>query len=211
MKPKSTRRRQRGKGRSGTCSGRGLWSALRLVAAVLTALLLAGNVRSIAAQSTPANEYEVKAAFLFHFAQFVEWPEGTFQNANSPLVYCTIGEDPFQGALEASFRGKAIGPHSLQVRHLKDSSEAQGCHVVFLGKVAKRLVPEELASLKGNPILTVGETQQFAQNSGMIGFCMEENKIRFDINLEAAERANLRVSSRLLTLAKTVIGKPKRD
>lgn len=165
----------------------------------------------LSGQSVDLSEYTVKAAFLFHFAQFVEWPEGTFQNTNSPLVYCTIGEDPFQGALEASFKGKAIGPHSLQVRHLKEASEAQGCHVVFLGTVTKRRVPEELASLKGNAILTVGESEQFVKDSGMIGFCMEESKIRFNINLEAAEKANLKISARLLMLAKTVIGKPKRD
>lgn len=164
----------------------------------------------LSGQSLDPGEYTVKAAFLFHFAQFVEWPEGTFQNTNSPLVYCTIGEDPFQGALEASFKGKAIGPHSLQVKHLKDSSEAHGCHVVFLGKV-KRRVPEELAILQGYPILTIGETEHFVKDSGMIGFCMEENKIRFNINLEAAEKSNLKISARLLMLAKTVIGKPKRD
>lgn len=164
----------------------------------------------VSAQGSDPGEYNLKAAFLFHFAQFVEWPEGAFQNTDSPLVYCTIGEDPFQGALDASFKGKAIGPHSLQVRHLKDSSESQGCHVVFLGKV-KRRVPEELAILQGKPILTVGETEQFVRDSGMIGFCIEENKIRFNINLDAAEKANLRISARLLMLAKTVIGKPKRD
>jgi YfiR/HmsC-like len=174
-------------------------------------VLLALACASAGAQAdSRAEEYTVKAAFLFHFAQFVEWPEGTFQYAKSPLVYCTVGEDPFQGALEASLRGKAIGPHSLQVRHLKDSSEAQGCHVVFLGK-AKRRVPEELAILQGNPILTVGESEQFVKDSGMIGFCIEENKIRFNINLEAAEKANLKISARLLMLAKTVIGRPKRD
>lgn len=104
-------------------------------------LLALAGVSAEAQADSRAEEYTVKAAFLFHFAQFVKWPEGAFQNTNSPLVYCTLGEDPFQGALEASFKGKAIGPHSLQVRHLKDSSEAQGCQVVFLAKV-KRRVPE---------------------------------------------------------------------
>lgn len=174
-------------------------------------VLLALACASAEAQAdSRAEEYNVKAAFLFHFAQFVEWPGGAFQNTVSPLVYCTIGEDPFQGALEVTLNGKVIGSHSLQVRHLKEASEAQGCHVVFLGKV-KRRVPEELAILQGNPILTVGETEQFVKDSGMIGFCMEENKIRFNINLEAAEKANLKISARLLMLAKTVIGKPKRD
>ena len=183
---------------------------LQLAVGLLLALVQASGMHLVLAQGSSLNEYAVKAAFLFHFAQFVEWPEGTFQNTNSPLVYCTIGEDPFQGALEASLKGKVIGSHPLVVRHVKDASEAQGCHVVFLGKV-KRRVPEELAILQGSPILTVGESEQFMKDSGMIGFCMEESKIRFNINLEAAEQANLKISARLLMLAKTVIGKPKRD
>lgn len=163
------------------------------------------------AQASALNEYVVKAAFLFHFAQFVEWPDGTFQNASSPVVYCTIGEDPFQGALDESLKGKTIEARSLQVRHVKDGRDAQGCHVAFIGKTGKRRVTDELASLGNSPVLTVGETEQFAKDNGMIAFCMEENKIRFNINLEAAERANLKISSRLLALAKTVIGKPRRD
>lgn len=161
--------------------------------------------------SSTVEEYSVKAAFLFHFAQFVDWPDGTFSKPDSPLVYCTIGEDPFQGALEATFKGKTIGSHPLEVRHLKKAVEARGCHVAFIGEPADKHLQDELVSLKGNPVLTVGETEQFMRNSGMIGFCIEENKIRFNINLEAAEKANLKISARLLMLAKTVIGKPKRD
>lgn len=184
----------------------------RLALTVLITLFLFQCTPAISAQSADAAEYTVKAAFLFHFAQFVQWPEGALPEANSPLVYCTIGEDPFQGALETSFKGKVIGTHPLQVRHLKEASEAQGCHVVFIGKAMKRKrIPEELASLKRNPVLTVGESNQFVEDSGMIGFRVAENKIRFDINLEAAESAGLKISARLLTLAKTVIGKPKRD
>ncbi len=82
---------------------------------------------------------------------------------------------------------------------------------IRLGKLGKRTVPEELARLKGTPVLTVGETEQFVKENGMIGFCLEDNKIRFEINLESAERAKLKISARLLALAKAVIGKPKRD
>lgn len=165
----------------------------------------------LSAQASSPNEYAVKAAFLFHFAQFVEWPEGTFQNANSPVVYCTVGEDPFHGALDETLKGKTIDARTFLVKHLKDGSEAQGCHVAFIGKAGKRRVTDELASLGTNPVLTIGETEQFVKDNGMIAFCVEENKIRFDINLKAAERANLKISARLLALAKTVIGKPKRD
>lgn len=185
--------------------------SMRGILAVFFLLFQLSGTWLLSAQASAPNEYAVKAAFLFHFAQFVEWPEGAFQNANSPVVYCTIGDDPFQGALDESLKGKTIEARALQVRHLKDGRDAQGCHVVFIGKTDKRRVTDELTSLGNSPVLTVGETEQFLRDNGMIAFCMEENKIRFNINLGAAERVNLKISSRLLTLAKTVIGKPKRD
>ena len=151
----------------------------------------------------------MKAAFLFHFAQFVDWPADAFKEADSPLVYCTIGEDPFRGALDASLIGKMIGGRSFRVQHLKQPHEVQGCQVVFLGILEKKAMSATLATLKGNPVLTVGESEHFAQDGGMIGFCLEGNKVRFEINITAAEQANLKISARLLALAKTVIGAPK--
>jgi hypothetical protein len=126
-------------------------------------------------------------------------------------VYCTIGEDPFQGALDASLKDKTLGPHVIQVRHLKQIQDAQNCHLVFVGAEDKKQIVTALAFLKGDPILTVGESERFVQEGGMIGFCMQDNRVRFAINLEAAEKANLKISSRLLALAKIVIGKPRRD
>jgi hypothetical protein len=166
---------------------------------------LAG-ARFISAQANPSSEYQVKAAFLFHFAKFVDWPEGTFKDANSPLIYCTIGEDPFQGALDASLSGKTIGARPIRVQHFQRPQDIQVCQILFIGKGEKKLLPAVLGSLQGNPVLTVGESARFIQEGGMIGFLLEENKIRFEVNLGAAEHAKLMMSSRLLTLAKTVIG-----
>lgn len=184
---------------------------LRLAARLLLASFQATGMNAASSRATTPNEYALKAAFLFHFAQFVDWPEGTFREAGNPLVYCTLGEDPFQGALDASLNGKTAVGHPLQVRHIQRVQETQGCNVVFLGDGEKKQLLANLAALKGSPILTVGESERFAEDGGMIGFCMEESKIRFDINLGAAEGANLKISAKLLRLAKTVIGKPKRD
>ena len=96
--------------------------------------------------------------------------------------------------------------HPFQVRHAKQWTELEGCHVLFLGEGQKKMLPDALASVKGSPVLTVGETERFAQDGGMIGLCLEQNRIRFEINLDSAERAGLRISARLLALAKTVIG-----
>lgn len=195
---------------SGPCSRRIIPSWSRLVAVLLTILLYAGNIRSVAAQSAPPSEYAVKAAFLFHFAQFVDWPDGTFRDGDSPLVYCTVGEDAFKGELEANLLGKKISTHPIQVRHASQITDLQGCHVLFIGEGEKRQLASVLASVKGRPVLIVGDSERFANDGGMIGFCLEENKIRFDINLESAEKAQLRISAKLLALAKIVIGRPRR-
>jgi hypothetical protein len=157
-------------------------------------------------QTSASGEYEVKAAFLFHFGQFVDWPEETFKDASSPITYCTIGGNPFHGALDASLNGKTIGARPLRVQHFQQPQDMRGCQVLFIGVEEKKLLPAILAGVKGNPVLTVGESEHFAQEGGMISFLLEDNKIRFEINLETAQKAKLRISARLLALAKTVIG-----
>lgn len=163
------------------------------------------------AQPDSSQEYSVKAAFLFHFAQFVEWPKDSFKDAGSPLIYCTFGPDPFRGALDDTLNGKSIDTHALQVRHAKQAQDLKDCHVVFLGQLQKEQLSGTLALLKGSPVLVVGESDHFVQAGGMIGFFLDENKIRFDINLETARNARLKINARLLSLARTVIGAPKRD
>ena len=178
----------------------------RLFVAVLGVLAVFHCARLFSAQANALSEYQVKAAFLFHFAQFVEWPEQAFNNASGPLTYCTVGDDPFQGILDASLRGKTLGTHPLRVQHFQHRQEIQGCQVLFIGTGERKLLPSILADVKENFVLTVGESEDFVQEGGMIGFKLEESKIRFDINLEAAQKAKLRISSRLLALAKNVIG-----
>jgi len=95
------------------------------------------------------------------------------------------------------------------VLHFKEARESQGCQILFLGIADKKLVSATLAKLNGSPVLTVGESVNFTQDGGMIRFLLEDNKVRFEINLEATEHAKLKISARLLALAKTVMGGPK--
>ncbi len=157
-------------------------------------------------QNNPTGEYEIKAAFLFHFAQFVEWPAGAFKDGNSALTYCTVGGDPFRGALDDGLRAKVIGERGIRVEHLKQLDAVHDCQIVFIGAAQSKNAASILASVKGDPVLTVGETPHFAEDGGMIGFCLEGNKIRFEINAGVVSAAKLKMSARLLTLAKTVIG-----
>jgi YfiR/HmsC-like len=180
---------------------------------LLAVLLVAVSVPApkANADTNGTSEYDVKAAFLFHFAQFVEWPAEAFLSAESPLTYCTVGEDAFRGALDESVKGKRIGNRPLRVLHLREREPVGGCQVLFIGAGQKGRQTEELASAKGRPMLTVGETADFAQEGGIIGFFLEEKKVRFEINVGAAEKAGLKISAKLLALAKTVLGNARGD
>jgi len=184
--------------------------ALRYVASltILLCLVFACSREGSGAQSTD-EEYRVKAAFIFHFAQLVDWPPDARTGAANSLFLCTIGEDPFQGALESTVEGKAVGDRILRVRHLKQADDAQACQVLFLGKAQGKRIPMLLANLHNAPILTVGESPGFLGAGGMICFVLEDNNVRFGINLDAAASAKLKIGSRLLILAQTVIGESR--
>jgi hypothetical protein len=173
-----------------------------LTLAVLVWFLLADGARSSPGQSNEV-EYSVKAAFLFHFAQLVDWPAETLPD--NSLFLCTVGEDPFQGALEGTVAGKAVGNRIIRVRHLEQSQDMHSCQIVFLGKAQSKRVAALVADLHNAPVLTVGETAGFLEAGGMIRFLLEENKVRFEINLDAAESAKLKIGSRLLLLAQNVV------
>jgi hypothetical protein len=176
--------------------------------AILLCFLFAASGERSGAQSTD-EEYRVKAAFIFHFAQLVDWPAETSTGAANSLFLCTIGEDPFRGALESTVAGKMIGDRILRVRHLKEADDMQACQVLFLGKAQSKRIPTLLANLHDAPILTVGESPGFLGAGGMICFMLEGNNVRFGINLDAAASAQLKIGSRLLILAQTVIGESR--
>ena len=162
-------------------------------------LLLAGSQMS---RAQVIDEYRVKAAFLYNFAKFVEWPVGSFKNAEDPIIICVLG-NPFGDRLENTVNGKEIDGRRLIVRQISDISEAAGCHILFVATGKKR-VTDLLGSVKASPVLTIGESGNFAEAGGVIGFKLESGKVRLQINIYAAERAHLRVSSKLLGLAEIV-------
>jgi YfiR/HmsC-like len=150
-------------------------------------------------------EYQIKAAFLYHFAQLVDWPEMP-EGPDNSLLLCTIGEDPFEGSLEATVAGKAVGTKAIRVRHLRQAEDMQACQILFLDKAQNKYIPTLLAGLQNAPVLTVGETSGFLSAGGMICFLLVENKVRFAINLKAANSARIKIGARLLILAQSVVG-----
>ncbi|HXW16994.1 MAG TPA: YfiR family protein [Candidatus Acidoferrales bacterium] len=174
---------------------------------VCLALLLLALCHSPSLGQSQADEYRVKAAFLYHFAQLIEWPSDPPGDPKSAFLVCTLGADPFHGDLENTIGGKSIGKRTIQIKHFKQPQEASDCEILFIARTENQRLRAILGALADAPILSVGEADDFVQQGGTIGFFLEDSKIRFDINLGAANHSGLQISSRLLLLAKNVIGK----
>jgi hypothetical protein len=179
--------------------GKVLGSAL-----VFAVSIAASGVTSVFPQSRQVSEYQIKAAFLYNFAKFVEWPPAVSPGANDPMEICVVGEDPFGNILNQSIEGKTVGGHKLMIRQLKPAQDMKGCQVAFISSSEKNHLTSVLEGLKGGGVLTVGETEGFAALGGVINFTMEDDKVHFEINLDAAGRAGLKISSKLLLLARIV-------
>ena len=174
------------------------FSARQALGLGLSLLLTFVNSR---AQDAQPSEYQLKAAFLFNFAKFIEWPAEAFVEATSPFVIGTLGGNPFGSDLERTIRDKKINNRAIIFKEFRSLAEATNCHILFICASEKQRLPEILAGLRRTSVLTVGETEGFTASGGMVNFVQENNKIRFRINDQAAKAANLKVSSKLLSLA----------
>jgi YfiR/HmsC-like len=157
------------------------------------------------AQAQSASEYQVKAAFLFNFARFVDWPAEAFPNADSALQICILGQDPFGRDFEQMIEDKSVNGHRIEIAHPEGVPQARACQILFIAASEKPRLREILLGLKGASVLTVGDTPSFTQMGGIINFVLDDNRVRFEINQKAAELAHLKLSARLLTVAKLVL------
>jgi len=155
------------------------------------------------ARGEPAPEYAVKAAFLFNFAKFVEWPAGAFSGPTSPIVIWVLGEDPFGDAL-GSLKGKTANGRPIVVRYAANLGELERCHLLFVSASEKANLPKILQATKDWNVLTVGDVDGFARDGGTINLVNEEQRVVIEVNMEAAQRSRLKISSKLLALAKIV-------
>jgi len=155
------------------------------------------------AQTPPINEYQIKAVFLFHFAAFVDWPTNAFPTEDSPMVIGIIGDDPFGAYLDEVVRGEKVNDRALVVQRYRNMDEVKTCHILFISRSGAGRPAQIISQLRDRSILTVGETEDFTRQGGMIRFVVEKNKLRLKINTEAAKTANLTIRSKLLRLAET--------
>ena len=147
---------------------------------------------------TVPGEYDVKAVFLFNFSQFVDWPAPALADPQAPLVIGVLGNDPFGSLLEEVVRGETVSGRQITVQRYARIEDIGECHILFIADSEQARLSQVLAALAGRHILTVGDSDGFASRGGVIRFVNLGNKIRLHINLQAAEAANLSISSKLL-------------
>jgi hypothetical protein len=164
----------------------------------------AGGVLNAPAQIQPPSEYQVKAVFLYNFAKFVEWPPEAFADASAPVILGIIGDDPFGAVLDRTIKGKTVNGRALLVKRAKQVRDLKGCHIVFISASERERLAQILEALSRSSVLTIGETERFVHLGGIINFIIEANKVHFEINVDVARRAQLKISSKLLTLAKLI-------
>jgi len=181
----------------------GMRSPRRVLWAMGVVVLFLNGTR---AQSPTASEYQVKAAFLFNFAKFVEWPASSFSDASAPLRICVFGRDPFGEELRNITKEKTVNGHKLEVSQVLDLQVARTCQVLFIASSETARLKQILESLRGTDALTVGDTKGFVEQGGMINFVLENSRVQFEVNRKAAEQGGLKISSKLLSVAKLVVG-----
>lgn len=171
--------------------------------ALLALLLLTGGGLAWADARSDLED-QVKAAFLFNFTKFVEWPADAFEGPGDPVTVCVAGEDAVGESLDAQVQGESVNSRRLVVHRTRSLAELRGCHLVFVPASERRRQREILTSLQGTGILTVGDAAGFLTDGGIIRFVLDQNRVRFEINRAAAEASGLKLSSKLLRLARTV-------
>jgi hypothetical protein len=149
-------------------------------------------------------EYPVKLAFLYNFTKFVDWPSDSYRDPGAPFVFCIVGADPFGRDIEEELQTRRVGGHSIQLKTLRSNDTLNICHMIFIPVSEEGQAARIVKGLKGSSTLTVGETEGFAALGGIINLTVESSRLHFEVNLLGAERARLRISAKMLTLAKIV-------
>jgi hypothetical protein len=157
-----------------------------------------------AAQGELADEYQVKAAYMYNFAKFVDWPATVLDNPLQPIVFCVLGRTSLSQALREALVGKFVERRPLEFRQLTDPTQASTCQILFIASTEKKQLRHTLEELKTLPVLTVGECEDFTSSGGIVRFLLDAGKVRLEFNMDAIENAQLRVSSKLLGLGRTV-------
>jgi hypothetical protein len=184
------------------CVNRGRPCRLSQFMALAVAWMLV-DASCVNAQKSNPTEYEVKAAYLYNFGRFVEWP-AKFSAASEFFSICVLGQDPFGSTFDATIAGESINGKKVVVTRITKPQDAASCRILFISSSEESRLREILATLDKISVLTVSDISQFTRRGGMIQFVMEANRVRFEVNLTTAEHAGLTLSSQLLKVAISV-------
>ena len=166
------------------------------------ALLAETAAQNLAPARQPYSEYDVKAAYLLNFTKFTDWPDEAFEQPDSPLSICIVGDDPFDGTLDKMIGGQSVNQHKLAVRRIRSAPGRRSCQVLFVGATEKSV--SRILKEPGPGVLTVGELQGFLEDGGIINFVVVNRRVRFDVSLAAAESTRIKLSSKLLSVARSI-------
>jgi len=166
--------------------------------------MLALPSRAQTGNPSDSSEYLIKAGFTYNFAKLMQWPASAFPQPDSPIIIGILGNDPFGATLDSVLTGKKVNTRGFVVKHLKWGADIKGCNILYVSATEAAHLDEILHAIKGLPILTIGRMPDFARRGGIVNFIIEDDKVRFEVNVEAAKQADISISSRLLTLAKIV-------
>jgi hypothetical protein len=169
--------------------------------------LLCNAVPRVSSADGESVEYSIKLGFLYNFSKFVEWPPASYRSPGAPLAICIVGRDPFSPDIEGELGTRTVRGHPVKVLTLKSTDTLTVCHMVFIPVTEQDHANKIVTGLKGSSTLTIGETEGFAVLGGIINLTVDGNKVHFEVNPLAAERAGLKISSKLLSLAKIVTEK----
>lgn len=182
------------------------WQSHFILGVLVLLRLLAGPTQCAGAEAS-LSEYQVKALFLVNFAKYVEWPEKAFEDTNKPFVIGVVGENNFGPHLEKAIEGKNVSGRAIQILAVEKDDDLAKCHILFVSASEKKHLSEIVAKVKELPVLTVGEAEPFISQGGVINFTKKEGKVRLQIDLGAARKAKLQLSSKLLSVADSVTGR----
>ena len=182
----------------------GRTKALVLILTTAVCLIFSGALNLQAEPRPVFHEYHVKAAFLYNFAKFVEWPEEAFRGPNDPITIGILGKDPFGSYLDRTIKNKTVKGRNLVVKRFEKANDLQACHILFISASEQKRLSQVLNKLNNWNVLTVSDIESFSRVGGMVNLIREGNKVRFEINVDAAKRAGLKISSHVLKLANIV-------
>jgi hypothetical protein len=163
--------------------------------------LLTAQMPAAPPTAAPSDEYALKSVFVYNFCRFIEWPDSAFASANEPLIIGIVGPDPFGAQLKEVVQGETYHNRPIQIEHYRSAGDLRHCHLLFVTQSESARLGQILAAVEKQPVVTVGETEDFVHRGGMIGLVAERTRVRLEINPVVIRAARVDVSSKLLRVA----------